>query len=63
MEYNFTTDEIHQFIVENKIYSTKFEETVPLSMKVFVRADNAIYDEEGHNDFRLASYYLIYLNV
>lgn len=51
MEYNFTTDEIHQFIVENKIYSTKFEETVPLSMKVFVRADNAIYDEEGHNDF------------
>lgn len=51
LEYNFTTDEIHQFIVENKIYSTKFEETVPLSMKVFVRADNAIYDEEGHNDF------------
>lgn len=50
-EYDFTTDDIHQFIVENHIYSTEFEQTVPLSMKVFVRADNTIYDEEGHNDF------------
>ena len=51
MEYDLTTDDIHQLIVENQIYSTKFEGTVPLSMKVFVRADNAIYDVEGHNDF------------
>ena len=50
-EYDFTTDDIHQLIVENHIYSTEFEQTVPLSMKVFVRADNTIYDEEGHNDF------------
>ena len=32
MEYNLTTDEIHQFIVEEQIYSTEFEEKVPLSM-------------------------------
>ena len=50
MEYNLTTDEIHQFIVEEQIYSTEFEEKVPLSMQVFVRADNAIYDVKGHND-------------
>jgi len=29
---NLTTDEIHQFIVEEQIYSTEFEEKVPLSM-------------------------------
>lgn len=51
LEYDLTTDKIHQLIVEEQIYSTEFEEKVPLSMLVFVRADNAMYDEKGHNDF------------
>ena len=50
IEYNLTTDEIHQFVVENQIYSTEFEEKVPLSMQVFVRADNAVFDTNGYND-------------
>ena len=46
--YDLQTDEINQFIVENQIYSTDFEEKVPVSMQIFVRADNTIYDQDGY---------------
>ena len=39
-----STNDIHEFITECHIYSTEFESTVPLSMQLFVKADNAVYD-------------------
>lgn len=48
--WNLSTNEIHQFIKENQIYSTEFESEVPASMRLFVRADNAVYENEGRNE-------------
>lgn len=44
MEYDFTIEDINQLIVKKQIYSTKFEEKVPLSIQVLVKSDNMIYD-------------------
>lgn len=50
LDWDLSTNEIHQFIQENQIYSTEFESKVPLSMQLFVRADNVIYDSIGVNE-------------
>ena len=50
LDYDLTVDDIHQIIIENEIYSTEFEEKVPLSMKVLVNVDNALYKANGYND-------------
>lgn len=44
LEYDLTIEDINQLIVQNQIYSTQFEEKVPFSMQVFVKADNTIYE-------------------
>lgn len=44
LDYNLTIEEINQLIVKNQIYSTQFEEKVPVSIQIFVKADNAIYE-------------------
>lgn len=50
LDYDLTVDDIHQIIIDNEIYSTEFEEKVPLSMKVLVNVDNALYKANGYND-------------
>lgn len=65
MEYDFTIEEINQLIVKKQIYSTKFEEKVPLSIQVLVKSDNMIYDaglDVGvFNDLSLSgSLYLVF---
>lgn len=50
LDWNLSANEIERFIKENQIYSTEFENKVPLSMKLFVRADNVVYDNEGYNE-------------
>lgn len=44
LDYNLTIEDINQLIVKNQIYSTQFEEKVPASIQIFVKADNAIYE-------------------
>ena len=50
--------ELTEFINENDVYSTEFEETVPLAIKFFVKADNAIISN-GRGDGELVSDLLI----
>lgn len=41
---NITPEAVNQFIREQNIYSTKFEQTVPLAFQVLVEADNLLWD-------------------
>lgn len=45
--YNYTIDEIQHIIVEGKIGGEDFEREIPMSMQVFVKADNRLKTEAG----------------
>lgn len=45
-----TPQQVSAFIQENNIYSTEFEESVPLSFKILIQADNKLIDMGSTNE-------------
>lgn len=50
LDWDVYTYQIEELIRENRIYSAEFENRVPLTLKIFVNADNAIFDSTGQNN-------------
>lgn len=60
LDFDVNIDNIQEIIAENQIYSTAFENQVPLAMIHFVMADNALFDANGYNNEPLLSELLFY---
>lgn len=46
-----TPDKLNNFIIENDIYSTEFEQKTPMMLQLFVAFDNAVYNSPIAADF------------
>lgn len=57
-DISMSPSQLTEFINENDVYSTEFEETVPLVLKLFVKTDNAVISTGG-GDGKLISDLLI----
>lgn len=51
LDYNFDTTDIIKLINELKLYTSDFENKIPLSMQLLVRADNAMYEANGQTEW------------
>lgn len=47
---SMTPDKLNELIVENDLYSEEFEETVPMTLQMMVKVDNAVYESSAHVD-------------
>ena len=50
LDVHMTPDKLNELIQEKNLYSTEFEERVPIMMQIFVAFDNAVYNSPEAND-------------
>lgn len=50
LDVHMTPDKLNDLIQEKNLYSTEFEERVPIMMQIFVAFDNAVYNSPEAND-------------
>lgn len=60
LDWDLSPEQIKKFIKERKIYSTRFENEVPLVMKLLVRTDQALCEKGEHEKLVSELLYEIY---
>lgn len=50
LDYDLSVEEIGQFVNENQLCSAEFKNRIPVSMQLFVKADNFAFDFQEAND-------------
>lgn len=58
LKWDVDTEALRRMTVEYDIYSTYFKNTVPPSMRAFIEADNAIYENSEDSEVQISRLFL-----